>query len=901
MPKRRVHYVLSTHWDREWYQSFQDFRSRLVPLVDHILEGIADGRIAGPFQIDGQAIILEDYLEIRPERRAEIERRAQERRLVIGPWYVLPDEFLVSGESLVRNLRTGRAVARSFGVEPSDAGFACDLFGHNSQMPQIFAGFGIRGAFVWRGTNQADVRQMIWRGADGTEMPAQRFGRFGYGDFAYHVRQVEDRYKPFDAAETAGHLDAYLEREAAFATVDPILMFDGLDHLEWNAQVYGIVADRFGAEGGDFEIVHSSLDAFLDEMLAQIDRITERVEGELREPGLHPETRDHQWLIPGVLSSRVDIKQDNAACQTMLCAWAEPMGAMAGAALGREYPQGFLDVAWRYLLKNHPHDSICGCSIDEVHRDNAYRFRQCLQIAERQTTNATTALAASIEGDLADDTMRIVVFNPLTAPIERTAELTVPVPRDWPQFNEFFAFEPKPGFRVYDPHGNELAYQRLAQAMNRSKTRIRPTLPPELYQTDDVRISVPLRLPAMGYAALTIRRMEEGEVTRHPELPGLATSERSMANEHVAVTIASNGTLTLEDRRTGRRYERLLTFEDTADIGDGWYHGMAVNDQTFVSTGCPADVALVHDGPMLTTFRVRSRMALPVAFEFDGMTRSAQFVDLALDSRVSLRPGIDHVEVETTVDNVANDHRMRVLCPSGAASAATYLADSAFDVVERPIAVRADNHLYRELEVETRPQQSWTAVFDAEGGLAIIAPGLLETTVRDQSDRPIALTLFRATRRTIFRDGQPDGQMRGPMTFRYWIAPLAGAPDRKHLFDLAEQQASGLRAVPLRAADVDTHRHDRALPPTGSFLQVDGAVVVTSSRMEGDRLEVRMFNPTSDAAEATIRFPGQVAAAPRTATPVDFESRPTAPDVSLEDGRMSLTVEPKRIVTLQFA
>ena len=127
----RAHYVLSTHWDREWYQSFQNYRYQLVRLLDQVIEGFENGRLRGPFQTDGQAIILEDYLEIRPGRRDQLQRLAQEGKLVIGPWYVLPDEFLVSGESLVRNIRLGREIARSFGVEPSQAGFVCDLFGHS--------------------------------------------------------------------------------------------------------------------------------------------------------------------------------------------------------------------------------------------------------------------------------------------------------------------------------------------------------------------------------------------------------------------------------------------------------------------------------------------------------------------------------------------------------------------------------------------------------------------------------------------------------------------------------------------------------------------------------------------------------------------------------------------------
>lgn len=137
MTKRRVHYVLSTHWDREWHHTFQDFRYYLVKLFNDVLEGWENGSLKGPFQTDGQAIILEDYLEIHPEKRPLIEKHVKAGRLVVGPWFVMPDEFTISGESIIRNLRLGREVAREFGGEPSSAGFMCDIFGHISQMPQI--------------------------------------------------------------------------------------------------------------------------------------------------------------------------------------------------------------------------------------------------------------------------------------------------------------------------------------------------------------------------------------------------------------------------------------------------------------------------------------------------------------------------------------------------------------------------------------------------------------------------------------------------------------------------------------------------------------------------------------------------------------------------------------------
>ncbi len=148
----------------------------------------------------------------------------------------------------------------------------------------------------------------------------------------------------------------------------------------------------------------------------------------------------------------------------------------------------------------------------------------------------------------------------------------------------------------------------------------------------------------------------------------------------------SNGSLTVRDKRTGAVYERQLTFEDIADIGDGWYHGMAVNDQAFTSTASTAAVSLVHDGPQLTTFYIRMVMQMPHRFEFgDEMRRSSELVDLVIENWISLRPGAAHLEVETAVHKRCRGSQAASPFPSGAKTD-TYLADSPFDVVERPIS-----------------------------------------------------------------------------------------------------------------------------------------------------------------------------------------------------------------------
>lgn len=908
---RPVHYVLSTHWDREWYQPFQAYRQRLVHLLDRTIDDMESGKLKGPFTTDGQSIIVDDYLEIRPERRAQVERLARAGRLNIGPWYVMPDEWLVSGEAIIRNLQLGRRIAQDYGGKPSNAGFVCDTFGHIGQLPQILAGFGIRGAFLWRGLEPRPHAHLWWEGSDGTRIICFRFGRTGYCDYSYDVRRCHQQDVPFDAERARRDLRAFLAKEAKRTAVPPLLVLDGGDHLEYDEDNYRLLFGEKPGSAFPYEVRHSTLDAYLAELTPHAESIKDVVKGELRQRGIGPLVEDQQWLIPGVLSSRVWIKQQNAACQALLCHWAEPFGAVASQLAGAPYPAGSLDVAWRWLLMNHPHDSICGCSVDEVHEDMKYRFAQCRQIAEYTVTDGLRKLAAAVAGEPGAKELRVLVANPLTRDYDAATELTLQLPADWQCFQEHFGFEPKPGFRIYAADGTEVPYQRLAQDMNRSRVRVRPAHYPQFYKANDVTVALSLRIPALGYTVLTIR---EGEMapkdeiswlhqtpTRHPALPGLATSERSLDNGIIAVTVEGNGSVTLTDRRNDQVYSRLLTFEDSADIGDGWYHGQAANDQVFVSTAAASDVALVCDGPQLARLRVRTVMRVPAEFRFDRMIRSDQMVELVVDSLLTLRKGSDRLEVRTTVHNHARDHRLRVLLPTGVRTD-TCLADGAFDVVEREIGLPADNHLGREMAVETHPHQTWSAVTDRRRGLALVTTGLLEAAVRDLPERPLALTLFRATRRTVFTDGQPQGQLAGELNFSYWIVPIKGRVDPVRLGEDGVLLGAGLRDVHLTATDCRIHRQASGLPPQASFLKIQGRVLATGIREAGDWLEVRFYNPGVRAEEAILDFRGRPLSGtqPDSVEQVDFTGRPVGPARSVRGGRHRVTVRPKQIITFRF-
>ncbi len=894
--KRIGHYVPSTHWDREWYESFQDYRFRLVNLLDELLAMMKSQPALKYFQTDGQVIMIEDYLEIRPEREDEIRELARSGRLKLGPWYVLPDEFLVSGESLIRNLQMGMEVSGHFG-EPSRAGFLCDMFGHISQMPQILRGFGIDSALLWRGVNEETHGAMFrWQSPDGSEVMVYRFSpRSGYCSYAFKVRKCHQPDTALDFETAMKDFREYLDFETRRCPTDAFLVFDGGDHMEIEPRTVDLLAEA-NKRYGDVEIVSSTLDAFMDDVRRQRNKITKAFVGELRDPGM---TSDEQWLIPGVLSSRIHLKQANARCENELCLWAEPFSVFA-ASSGRTYPAGFLRTAWRHLLANHPHDSICGCSIDQAHKDMLYRFDQAHLIASHVTRDALTHFAQRIRlPEMGEKDMAVVVFNPGSEPIDGPVDLTLRFPQDIETvYEEWFGFEKKIGFRLFDAEGRELAYQYVNQRRERNGGR----RPMRKFPTPDLRhevdVTVPLHIPAYGYTTVICRPVKEP--TRY--LGTMAVDDHTIENEHLKVSVNCNGTLSLTDKRSGQVFDRLLTMEDCADIGDGWYHGTAVNEKVFTSVASSADAALTADGLHKATLAIRLTMNLPERFEFGPkMARSESLKPLVVTHHVTLRKGSEVVEVRTEVDNVVCDHRLRVLFPTGT-KAATFLADQAFDVVERPIALRADNARLREMEVETKPQQTWTAVHDDRRGLAVVSSGLPEAAVRDQPERPIALTLLRSFIRAVLTSGNEGGQIQGRHEFHYRIVPLAGKPDVARLCRLGQQLAGGVRAVQQEHRDIvgrsDAVPPKRTLPAVQSFMSVDRseAVVTAVHQRSGNAAgTVRMFNPTDRPIEATLT----TAAIRGEATIADLAGVALAP-ASRQGDKVRVSLKPKQIVTVQW-
>ena len=253
------------------------------------------------------------------------------------------------------------------------------------------------------------------------------------------------------------------------------------------------------------------------------------------------------------------------------------------------------------------------------------------------------------------------------------------------------------------------------------------------------------------------------------------------------------------------------------------------------------------------------------------------------------------------MDNTAKDHRLRVLLPSGTA-AQTYQVDSPFDVVTRRVKLPTDAADYREAPVPMSPQQSWTAVHEQGGGLAVVAAGLMETGVLDRPGRPITLTLLRANGRTAFTEGEPDGQLLGRHRFDLELWPLDGEPDARALTEAGQRLNAGPRAIQLDAVEAAAHASPKAmLPPRTAVASLTGDAVLTSLRTAEGSTQARLFNPTDRPVRFTLALHPLAADPPPSATPIDFDGRTTAEPLRLDRGQLTDSIPPKRIQTYRFS
>ncbi len=910
----RLAFIVShTHWDREWYLPFRRFRVHLVEVVRQVLDALEKGGEFRHFLLDGQAIVLEDHLAIRPEDEERIRALARAGKLSIGPWYVLPDWFLVSGEAIVRNLLIGHQACGRFGPVQK-VGYMPDSFGHVAQIPQILRRAGIESFVYSRGNDDAADAcggEYRWEAPDGSDVLAVNQYRgydaaagLGFDSYwAAHTRRAVD---PALAVEKVRSL---FEGMAARSTGDVRLLCNGGDHLP-PQQDFDAVIGALRAAFPRTEFRHTGLTDFVH-AVQRAGTATARYRGELR-------GGKDQFILSGVWSARTYLKQLNDEAENLLERYVEPVSAYLHFRHGKPYPAGALADAWRLLLQNHPHDSICGCSTDEVHREMVPRFAGVVDTAEQLLTDQMVDLVPTFAADPAGDAAIVLaVMNPLAVVrsevVERLVVVGPPgvdperlelvdgagravpfaVTRAW-WVERFWGIDYRTapwGERqgaLFASYREEFAKRILRRGPGAGKND----------QFLEIRF-LARDLPALGHAVYRLRQRAAGSLAAHDPPPTAhgapLTADRTpltadgrrltategpltadgrrltadLENSHVLVRLHANGTFDVTHKITGRVFESLNLLTDTEDVGDEYDYSPAPESETVTAAGSPGTVRVVESGDLLGRLEASFAWRLPESIGRGRKGRARRKVECPVTVRLTLRQGSPLVEVETGIENRARDHRLRALFAAGAATD-TVVSDGHFYVNRRPVDI-APHAEWLQPPADTHPQREFSLVEDGRGGLAVLARGLPEIApVRDAEGRAgFALTLLRAvgwlsrddlTTRRMRNAGPtlatPDAQCPGTRRFRYALLPYAG----HFLAAGVKEWSERWRTPPLVVQGVeDGHVAGGA----GLFAFSGESVHVSAIKKHEarDTLVVRLCNLADARREAALHFGPPVAGA----------------------------------------
>ncbi len=896
MKKARMHVISHTHWDREWYQDFQGYRRRLVHQTDALLELLARQPGFHSFLMDGQTAWVADYLEMRPGQRDRLAAHLRSGRIEMGPWFVMPDELLLSGESLVRNLALGHRICAEFGADALPVGYVTDIFGHCSQFPQILLGFGIDCAMLHRGTACADENsEMVWEGADGSEVLLVKvFAETGYNDF------LSIRWGNWDDAK----LREYEQAKLALATTPVLFALDGNDHEPAREDTLDLI-ERVNGAFERTKAVHSSFRDYLTELRTALGKDWQagrrRFRGELRSTA-----KSGAWseLMTGTASSRVPLKQANDAQEWLLARGADPLHGWARLLGADGSQQAFLDLAWRNLLLNHPHDSIVGCSIDQVHRDMMHRFDQARLLGDLVVGESLGELADRINASGFGSESDVVTV------VNLSSVDSGPVTR--------FSFECEAGavardeaaglrVALFDETGNRVYFDilhREAPARSWPLTRKEPGWYRTRPYKEQVRFHVAaiFEVPAMGYQTLGVRFVQPPRGCGSNRVAPVTADAvgRRLENGLVSLRAQDDGSVTLRDKATGITYSGLHVFEDRGDIGDGWNQVHPQEDRTVLSSDDavrgPVTVEVEKAGLLEASLIVRFTLRVPADAEAvpghpDRLWRTRRTVRLDIRTRFTLLAGERRVECRTTVSNTARRHRLRVMFASRRACDHWY-GDSAFDVVARPTAL-PDTEGWKEQAREETPVKNVVAAQDDRGALAVLTRGLQEACVRDDRSRTIALTLFRSFVQTLYFTPTRDSLLSGSVVGDYALVPMDPA-------------GTALPAVLMREVDrykAPLFNYTRPclpggdLPVRGQLIEVPTPLALSTVKNgeEDHTIVVRVFNPLDRSVTAMLRPGFRVEKACRT----DLLENPETP-LRISRTGIRVTLVPKQVLNLRL-
>jgi alpha-mannosidase len=818
------HLIPHTHWDREWYLPRGRFGARLIRVIDDLIDILERQPSVPGFLLDGQTVLLEDYLQVRPDQRERVSSLVAQGRIETGPWYVLADEQIPSGESLIRNLQLGMSDCRTLGRR-MEVLYSPDAFGHPAELPAIAAEFGLESGIAWRGI-VSDHDLLNWHAPDGRSI------------VLYHL--------PPDGYETGSGIPS--EPESVKQAWEPIRR--SLVSRATSSHVAVMVGADHHAARTDLVQLREAIAQLEPGNLVRLSRLEDFIQ-EVKEtpalPTLRGEQRNHgyTWALQGVHGTRSHQKRRNSRVELWLTRIAEPLAALIRLRSGPDQ-RPRLEWAWRSLVQSHFHDAIGGCASDDVAREVEVRQAEAEGIARELIRESVQELWGWDPDRARDMPGRVrpslLIWNPVPRVREgialaqvtrfRSDVLVGPrgnrVPRSGGDHGSF-------GFRTgtgeiipVQVFATELAMERLDAGRHY----------PDQDEVELVRVA--FEAPPVGGLSSAVLTLVPG--TEIPPWGGTSAAGRKIANEHLEIEVAGDGSLTFLDRSTGFQKEAFLRIESEPDRGDTYSVNPGRTPVIHRARG-PVRVRVLASGPMVAAVEISGQVMVPPT----GVVETNLLVMLFRDDPL--------VRCTLRLDNQAADHRLRVRFASGNQSGYT-IAGSQFGTQMRRAVVDAPHVL--ETPVATAPAHRFVGLPGAPG-LAIFAPGFFEYEHEPGGD--VLFTILRAVGQLSRSDlSTRPGHAGWPIP-----TPLAQCPGKESLdFAFAAggewSDASQLFAswedlfLPLKAAWF------RDWNGEGNFaagIELEGEGLALSSLMParyGEGIVIRSFNLLDHPTMGTLRF-----------------------------------------------
>ena len=867
--KKTIHIISHSHLDREWYMPFERHRYHLIELVNAIMKQAENDPKFKSFHLDGQMIPIFDYLEVKEQERERLLNHLKKGTIQAGPWYILQDAFLTSGEANIRNLQLGLHYAKELGIEPVMIGYFPDTFGNCSQLPQILKKFNIDCAAFGRGLNEVGFNntiveqkginqsELIWASPDGSEVAAIFFAN-------WYCNSCDI---PFDSDDAiVEFFKGVIAKAEKFSKIDDLLALNGCDHTPLRRNI-GSIIELLNKRLPEYNFVHSNFKDYIKVVLANKDKFKNRhVEGEI----VGQYTTGYNLLI-NTASTRVDLKQLNYKCQNRLEKETEPIAALSYLYTGIHDDSELL-YAWKKLIENHPHDSVCSCSVDEVNREVEGRYKKAHQMATMIRDEALYRIVESMDNPTEYEGLFVINKHPYINSNHAFATIAYPVRENVKDIEIVDSKGNKVPFN-YKKRGNDFIY-------NIPKESFREV---HLSSVFDIEI-LTNNIPPLGWESYFIKPVDKKREIKFDRRSNI------LENDFIKMTINSDGTYNILDKEKNITLNNLGYFEYTPDIGDEYNYRPDSDNIKIYSKGLRAKIKKVESSPVKDEVKILITMKVPGNANNKKVTRKYERLEIV--SSITLYKNLRYPKIKTKILNNIKDYRLRVIFEHGISDTPYVYSEGQFDLIKRNIEqwpgwVNPST---------TNRFDNFVMLKNDKVGFICSAKGLYEyEVIRQTPNKDLALTLIRC----VAEMGDwgffptPDSQLQKNIEVEYTL----------RYFDISDEDQAIQDAYKFHARrpyGVQFNKHHKGHLPFSNFLiKIENPKIVMSSFKKAflkDGIILRLYNISEQAIETTFNFNNELLLNPSL---VNLNEEFIA-KINTSNDSITLTFKPKEILTLHF-